>query len=557
MTLLCVPIFVDDPVLAIQDVRAARDAGADLVELRVDSWFAGTGEPEEAEAIVRLVSECPLPVIVTCRPVLEGGQYDGPDDARIALYERLGAAAQANAPREHPPRYIDVELATYTRSANIKQKVNLAVDHPGQSRDLSTSLILSAHDFHTRPTDLIRRIGAMAQEPAAAVVKIAYRARSVRDNLELLDLLAERATGKPTIALAMGPFGLMSRVLAPKFGAFLTFAALRRDQQTAPGQPIVRELLDLYRFRSIGSATKVYGVVGYPVEHSLSPAMHNAGFESLGHDGVFLPIPIMPEWEQFKATMLDLIEHPYLDLCGCAVTTPHKEHLVRLARERRGEGDARWTLDRLSEVCGAGNTLVIRRDGRGRAERIEVHNTDGPGLAHVAGAAVGGDLAGKRLVVLGAGGAARAVCVALLDAGAKVTIVNRTHDKARALVDTLTLAGVAMPGTLDAQTADAIAGLSPAAVVNCTSAGMRGGAGENASPLTREQIAALPKDAAVIETVYKPLSTPLLQEARSAGLKAVDGLAMLVAQGVRQFEFWTGRAGSPGLYERVAREAAT
>src|SRR5262249_43988623 len=151
-------------------------------------------------------------------------------------------------------------------SANIKQKINLAIDHPEQIRDLTTSLILSSHDFNSRPPDLIRQLERMYSEPACRVVKVAFRTRSVRDNLELLDIVsagrAGDSGGKPIIALGMGPFGLMSRVLAPKFGGFLTFASLRRDSAPAPGQPTISELLGLYRFRSIGSATKVYGVIG-------------------------------------------------------------------------------------------------------------------------------------------------------------------------------------------------------------------------------------------------------------------------------------------------------
>lgn len=326
MTLVCVPILVESPEAALADARAARDGGADLVEFRVDTYFTGEGfdggegEPEALRQIgqvLRLVAESALPCIVTCRPVLEGGHYEGPDSARIALFERLGSASVDPGKGEFPPRYIDVELATYARSENIKQKINLAVDHPAQVRDVATSLILSAHDFNSRPPDLIRQLERMYSEPACRVVKFAYRARSLRDNLELLDILADNQAGvgggKPIIALAMGPFGLMSRVLAPKFGAFLTFASLRRSSGTAPGQPVLTELLDLYRFRSIGSATGVYGVVGWPVEHSLSPHVHNAGFEAIGHDGVYLPLPIPPEYEHFKATVLAMIDHPHLE----------------------------------------------------------------------------------------------------------------------------------------------------------------------------------------------------------------------------------------------------
>ncbi len=547
--------MVETVAAALMDAREARDAGADLVELRVDAFFHGSGGAggddvgAEIDSIVKMVSQCALPCIVTCRPVLEGGQYEGPDDARIALYERLGTAG---GPGESPPRYIDVELDTYVRSANIKQKVNLAVDHPDQLRAVSTSLILSNHDFHTRPADLIRRIGAMAQEPAASVVKIAFRARSLRDNLELLDILAENSTGKPTIALAMGPFGLMSRVLAPKFGAFLTFASLRRDSATAPGQPVMNELVGTYRFRSIGEQTKVYGVIGWPVEHSISPLVHNAGFEAVGHDGVFLPLPTAPEWESFKANVLSMLDHVHLDWAGAAVTVPHKEHLVRLAREQREGGDERWHLDRLSDVCGAANTIVIHRDARGQADRIEVINTDGPAAAGALREALGTPLKGLTIAILGAGGTARALSAALLDEGAKVVIINRTRDKAEKLASDL---HTALKG-VDIRAAELtdLAALAPAAVFNCTTVGMASGDAPGQSPLNDADLRNLPASCVVCDSVYRPLRTPLLVMASASGRRTLDGTSFFVAQASEQFALWTGRNAPRSLFSTIVRE---
>lgn len=554
MTLLCVPIMVDEPESALADAREARHRGADLVEFRVDAYFSGARDEQgqrETDAIVAMVSASPLPCIVTCRPVLEGGQYDGPDDLRISLFERLGTMSATAG--EHPPRYLDVELLTYARSENLKQKINLAVDHPAQVRDLSTSLILSTHDFHTRPPDLIRRIEQMFTEPACKVAKVAYRARSLRDNLELLDILQlAREHGKPMIALGMGPFGLMSRVLAPKFYGFLTFASLRRESATAPGQPIVSELLDLYRFRAITGATKVFGVIGDRVEHSLSPAVHNAGFEHAGFDGVYLPMPVAAGYESFKATVLAMIDHPYLDLAGLSVTIPHKENLVRLAREQLAEGDARWSEDALSQRCGAANTLVVRRDARGAIASLAVHNTDGPAaIAGLRAAAAGAPL--TRICVLGAGGTARAVATAAILDGYRVTIANRTLDRARALADELHTS-LALKEPPEAVALERFADATPDAIVNCTSVGMAGGPDPGASPV---DLAALgPRAAAVTvgDCVYRPLQTPLLRQADQLGARRADGLTMFVAQAAAQFALWTGLPAPLALFETVARE---
>jgi 3-dehydroquinate dehydratase / shikimate dehydrogenase len=136
-TLICVPIMVQDETSAHREADRARDLGADLVEYRLDDVFSGSGDEQEIASILRIVAHSPLPCIATCRPTSEGGHYDGPDDARISLFERLGTAFGKD---ELPPRFLDVEFSTLARSANIRQKVRLAVEHPEQIRDLSTSL---------------------------------------------------------------------------------------------------------------------------------------------------------------------------------------------------------------------------------------------------------------------------------------------------------------------------------------------------------------------------------------------------------------------------------
>jgi len=535
VTLLCVPIMVRDTESALEDAGAARDTGAGLVEFRIDDVFHGTGEEREIREIVRLVSESPLPCIVTCRPVWEGGHYDGDEGARVSLYERLGTAF---GPGEHPPRYIDVELAAYTRSANVKQKVNLAVAHPEQVRDLRTSLILSLHDFKGRPADLTRKVLAMRAEPAAKVHKVAFRARSLRDNLELFDLLTE--ADRPTIALGMGEFGLMSRVLAPKFGGFLTYASLRARAATAPGQPTVRELIDLYRFESIGPATRVYGVVGWPVGHSVSPRVHNAGFEEIGHDGVYLPLPVAPGYESLKATLLELTSHPRLGFAGCSVTIPHKEDLVRLAREQG------WAIDADAAAIGAGNTLAVDSGQRtgGSPARVRVLNTDAPGARDCLREAIG-DLAGKRVGVFGAGGVARAVAHACAASGAEVLVFNRTAERGECLASDLAGAGRIVP-----MSAEALEPTACDAYVNCTPVGMKGGPAGN--PAERVQPAS--KEAVFFDTVYNPLETPMLKAAREAGFRTIDGLAMFVRQAAPQFEAWTGRPAPVAVFDRVARQ---
>ncbi|MBK7404173.1 MAG: type I 3-dehydroquinate dehydratase [Phycisphaerales bacterium] len=545
-TLLCVPIMVRSVESAHADAVVAREHGADLVEYRVDELFHGS---EDEPLILRLVESSPLPCILTCRPTWEGGLYDGEDAARIALFERLGTA-------DRPPRYLDVERAAYTRSANLRQKVNLAVEHPKQQRDLRTTLILSTHDFAGRPADLTRRMLAMGAEPAAGVHKVAFRARSLRDNLELFDLLAERT--KPTIALGMGEFGLASRVLAPKFGGFLTFASLRPEETTAPGQPTLTDLLGTYRFREIGPATRVYGIVGWPVGHSMSPLVHNAGFSEVGHDGVYVPLPIASHepgqgaaadaeatYASFKATMLELIHHPRLDFAGCSVTMPHKQNLVRLAREQG------WSLDEASAQSRTANTLCIERSGDGSVAQASVANTDAAAALACLVGELGG-LAGRRIGVLGAGGVARAIVFGLAGAGASVEIFNRSRPRAEAIAQDVSEA-IPGVGPVGVEDWEARIGAEAEAFINCTSVGMTGGPAPDESPLPPDALARGNK--LVMETVYHPVRTKLLSEAQDAGWRTIDGVEMFVGQGARQFELWTGVPAPCTLFRRLVREA--
>lgn len=544
MTLVCVPITVEEVHTALEEAGEARSGGADLVEFRIDEFFSGSGDERETREIVRLVAGSPLPCIVTCRSASEGGAYDGDEAERVSLYERLGTASGAG---ELPPRYLDMELASYTRSENVKQKVNLAVDHPGQVRDLATSLILSAHDFSGRPAGLSRIVLSMRGQPAARVLKVAYRARSLRDNLELFELTRE--SDRPMIALGMGEFGLMSRVLAPKFGGFLTFASLRAASATAPGQPTIEELLGRYRFRSIGRSTRVYGVVGWPVGHSLSPVVHNAGFGAVGHDGVYLPLPVPSgddaegSYLSFKATVLELLGFDGLDFAGCSVTVPHKEHLWRLAREQG------WGMDAASGAIGAANTLVA--GGGGATPRVM--NTDvGALVAELSSAA--GALRGLNVGVLGAGGVARAAAWGVAAAGANAVVYNRTRARADRLAEELSASLPSGAGKIVAADWDALPRACCGAWVNGTPVGMRGGPDPSGAPLPVESMSRCGAGTVVMDTVYAPLRTPLLEKAASAGWRVVEGVGMFARQAEAQFEAWTGTRAPAGLFERLARE---
>ena len=549
MSLICCPIAVESAAeipLAVERAARARILGARMIEWRCDGLASREGAGA-ADAIARLVRESPLPSIVTVRSSDEGGTSTLAESERLALLARVAKAADA-------PRMIDVEHAAL--AADLPRALLAAALAPrGDDADApaATKLVASAHDFTGRPIDLLRRVAAMQDDPLVSIVKLAWMARSIRDNLEAFDLLATRT--KPTIALLMGEFGLMSRVLAPKFGGFLTFASDAEGSGTAPGQPTARELRDLYRFGAIGPATRVFGVVGWPVAHSRSPAFHNARFAEHGYDGVYLPLPVPGEWEHFKASIGALVDHERLDFAGASVTIPHKEHLVRFVRERGGEvdADAAW--------LGAANTLVVRPHGTPDAQRLFATNTDMPAAVEVLsaalatrgraredalGRALAGALEGVRVAVLGAGGVARAVAGGLALAGATVVVFNRTRAKAEALATALSGRARANGGATrvvagDERDFDCNAPSCERfhAFVNCTPLGMEGGPDPKGSAMPDD--AFLDDSVVVMDTVYAPKETPFLREARARGAVTVDGEAMFLKQAELQSELFRAR----------------
>ena len=525
MSLICVSIFVDSPddvPTAIERASEAVKEGARMIEWRLD---AVAEDPDGLPAVVELLRGSPAPCIATIRAETEGGTWDGEERDRISMLEAMGTS-------EHPPAYLDLEQTAWRRSADLRRKVRLAIDHEAQIRDIASRLIISSHDFGGRPANLLARVAEMVENDACAVGKIVFTARSVRDNLEVFDLLAERR--KPMIALCMGEFGEMSRVLAPKFGGFLTFTASDARSTTAPGQLTTRELREVFRFEAIKSSTRVYGLVGHPVGHSRSPILHNRGFDAVGHDGVYVRMPVAPGWESLKASLLQLIEHPRLDFAGCSVTHPHKEDLVRFVREIGGE------IDEISDRIGAANTLVVDAAGT-----VRCRNTDVGAAVHSfaegSGRAID-DLRGMRIAVFGAGGVGRAVVYGLIEAGAEVEVFNRTAARGEALVKDLEAWGrVGFAGSAD--------GFAPAdfdGLVHCTPAGMQGGSEPEASCVPRG--VDLPDGFIVMDTVYAPRRTPLLEIADSQDARTIEGIEMFRLQAEAQFAAWTGRSAPSGLF---------
>jgi 3-dehydroquinate dehydratase / shikimate dehydrogenase len=434
---LCVTVTAD----TMAELRERRDrvTDADLVELRVDS----VRDPSAAGALAGRR----LPVIFTCRPEWEGGGFTGSEEERKRLLrdaKKLGA------------EYIDVEWR-----AGFSDVVSECGGH---------GVVLSMHDFDGVPSDLAERASSM-RATGAAVVKLAVMTHRLSDCLALRPL-ADRV-GSPTVVIGMGDAGLPTRVLAARFGSCWTYAG----DAAAPGQIPAATLIEEFSFRSIAERTAIYGIVGRPVTHSLSPAMHNAAFRAARIDAVYLPLAAA-DFADFTAFAEGL------PLEGASVTAPFKVD----AFERADESDP------VSRRVRAVNTL--RRHGKGWMGC----NTDVAGFLAPLQSMM--TLTGLRATVLGAGGAARAVGEALASAGAVLTFVARRPEQADP-VAAMTGAAVRtwppQPGSWDV-------------LVNATPVGTAPARDE--SPMPNGPFTGR----LVYDLVYKPADTRLLREAAAAGL---------------------------------------
>ena len=450
---------------------AASQAGADIVELRLDS----VSDPDVTAALAGRMS----PVIVTCRPEWEGGAFKDDEAERKKI---LDCALQRGA------EYVDLEFKAAFASELIGST--------GGKR-----IVLSTHDFEGVPSDLNERVRTM-RAAGAEIVKVAITARSLADNLRLLTL--ERA--RNTVLIGMGPVGAPTRVLAAHFHSHWTYAG----DAHAPGMIGAARMLDEFRFHEVTAATAIYGVVGSPLTHSASPAMHNAAFRAAGIDAVYLPL-VASSADDF--TMFATA----LGVQGVSITIPYKIDLFRRADE----------MDEMSRKVGAVNTY--RSDGL----RWEGRNTDVTGfLAPLAGRL---NLRGARAAILGTGGAARAVAVALASAGSVVTVYGRNRGRAK---DVAALAG----GTASAFP---VAEKSWDLLVNTTPVGMFPNIDETPFEGAFE-------GRVVYDLVYNPMETRLLKEASAAGCEVIGGLDMLVAQAEDQSEWWIGKRPPAGLMREAA-----
>jgi 3-dehydroquinate dehydratase/shikimate dehydrogenase len=470
--LLCVTVTA----ATTAELRHRRDAvaDADLVELRLDT----VSDPDVAGALQGRRH----PVIVTCRPTWEGGDFKGGEEERKRiLAEALSLGAE----------YVDLEWR-----ARFDDLV---------AQDAGRRIVLSAHDYLGVPVDLTARVHAM-RSTGAEVIKIAATLSSLSDCVPLLDLGAQSGRQGGLVLIGMGQYGLSTRVLAGRFGSVWTYAGALKEI----GQLSAPSLLKDFHFRSIGDSTQIYGVAGGSVLHSVSPAMHNAAFRAARLDAVYLPLPATSaaDFAAFGRS---------IGISGASVTIPLKVSM----------------FDQVDEVYSVARRVGAINTIRAEGGRWIGGNTDASGflepLRDVA-------LPGLRASVLGAGGAARAVIVALASSGCAVRLHARNREQAE---ETAMLTSVELgPWPPEPDSWDLL--------INCTPVGMYPRVDQ--TPMAAEHLTGR----YVYDLVYNPSVTRLLRDAATRGLVTIGGLEMLVAQAREQFQWWVGTRPQSG----VMREAA-
>jgi 3-dehydroquinate dehydratase/shikimate dehydrogenase len=429
-------------------------------------------------------------LLATCRRVAAGGVFRGSIEGQ--LYWLIEARAAGCA-------WCDVEVETLRELPGKSVR-----GYPVPSR-----VLLSVHDFDRMPK-LPREIKVPKQGDVDAM-KIAARAKTIADSVRLVTL-ARRS--KNFVAVPMGEIGVPARILALREGSVLAYAPVA--EATAPGQVSLREMLHFYRAHELTRKTKVYGVIGEPVGHSLSPLMHNTGFVARHVDAVYLPF-LVHRLEDFLGSVASF------GIRGFSVTRPHKQTILRHLQE----------CDPLAAEIGAVNTVVVRSDGS-----LYGCNTDYVGVLKALEKKM--SLAGSRVLVLGAGGAARAASFALAHAGAALAICARRERPAKDLARAVN--GEFVPRrALRSERFDAI--------INSTPVGQY--PHSDVSPLSAGELHCR----IVMDLINRPLRTELLKIARKKGIAIVSGVEMFVAQGLAQWQLWTGKSAPEAAMRRAVLQS--
>jgi 3-dehydroquinate dehydratase/shikimate dehydrogenase len=479
--MICVTIGRGRHSSLAEEWKSAAEAGVDLVELRVDCLRR---EPD----LKRILKERPTPLVFTIRRGVDGGLWRGKDDKREALLREAIASGVD---------YVDLEVDI---AKNIR-------------RFGKTKRIISYHNTKMTPVD-VEDFSDQCAEFDPDVIKIATSATTLAEAARVLQLATKSKA--PMIPIAMGEIGVFTRILGRKFGAPFTYAGFNPERVFAAGMMQHSILRHDFSYNSINAETEVYGVMGDPIEQSLSPVVHNAAFRELGLNKVMVPFLVPP-------TELDPFfkELPWLNVKGCSVTIPHKESILAQLQQKEGA----------VERTGTCNTVIFKEDG----QRVG-YNTDYRAAMDSLEVAMSGHeadessspLYDKQVLILGAGGVARAIAFGLTRRGAHVSITNRHDERATRLAEEVGARSVTW-----SMRASTVADV----IINATPVGMHPNVDDTPLPPAAFSRAGI----LVFDTIYHPENTMMIKLARERGCKIVYGSDMFIRQAAVQFKLYTGR----------------
>jgi 3-dehydroquinate dehydratase/shikimate dehydrogenase len=502
MPRVCVAIAASDANILVEKAEALiRDNS--FLEFRLDYL----SKPALALPKIKkfIASHSGAVVIATCRREANGGKFRGSIASQLDVLAKASAAGC---------QLIDLELQTA-----LKCK-------PQQLQKLrdKAALVLSFHDFRgtKKLDDTLEKMLAIS----ADFYKIVSTAATLSDNVTMIKFLEKESDKHSLVSMCMGEQGVISRVLGVRAGSVFTFASASPGEETAPGQITAQELRSLYRIEQVDVATRVYGVAGDPVAHSLSPAIMNAALRRENVNAVYVAL--------HAKTLKDLLTCVReIPIHGLSVTMPYKQAILPYLDN----------TDSHTNKIGACNTVVRAQDGK-----LYGFNTDTSGVVRPLERRLS-TLEGAKVLVLGAGGAARAAVFGLRERGAEISILNRSKAAGQKLARRAHARSV--------KRAD-LKKLAFDVIINATPVGM-GNLRE--SPLQEQEINAR----YVFDMIYDPVETRLLKLARERGAQVISGIEMFVHQAARQFEIWTGKPAPQdemlqvvllALQERAARSAA-
>ncbi len=487
---ICVSVAAETADEICKQIRRAEEF-ADVIEVRFDSLA-----PSEIRKAVENLPDSRAVYLFTFRPKEFGGCRD------ISLRERL----------------------QFWQTIFVHHKTDFMIDIEGEPEMMMAiepnkiRRILSLHSFTgvwREPEVLFDVLSNQGD-----IAKLAASPIDIVDGLCIWKLLDRaKAATKQVIPIVMGESGKWTRILGLAHGAFMTYASLDADGETAPGQIAVRDLVEIYRVKELDNKTKVYGVIGDPVSESLSPFIHNPAFASAGINAVFVPFQVENLDKFMRRMVMPQTREAELNFAGFAVTMPHKQAIMGYLDQ----------IDETAKKIGAVNTVMIE-DGK-----LKGYNTDSHGFIMPLKSEYG-DLKDARVAILGAGGAARACVYALKENQANITVFAREPNKAKVLADDFDVK-YAEISNFRFQISNKF-GDNFDILINATPLGMTGPL-ENESLFTAEDLNGVKF---VYDLVTVSVDTPLIRVAKKANIPAIGGLEMLAAQGAKQFEIWTGKS---------------